>query len=905
MANTIIITKLSNGNVLIDDSVKKYTLPADKAVFEDINEDLVYLEDKGGVRADSYKVSDVEKVVRADSTEITINDLSTLFSELSTFFFFKSSNSGEGGSVESVNLQLPDGNGNVSIGQDNIPSTLGNNNLEEDIAELSALTGEVASENLLVNTNTAVAGGEAQGVPDPTEQIEGWYFKNDSLTSKINWYIPSSANTTMTLADYDTSYALVNLRTLGTGASVFFNVYTKRQNDGNDAGTWYRSRVTYADASLFVGESDTAKLVHTGTNPSSIFPGIDRIQLPIESTEGNGASTEEILVISVATSTVQQEQYIGNTEFVMTNFGMYKGSIRSDYILKSEDNRQVLLSDEDILQPKNNYTAGSDGDTYKIDNPSLNNNYVVITPSEDITGTGITLEGINGANIDGNATFTWNVNREIVLKRSGVGTWETYFTSESSVLTLDTSAKFSNFTASWNTEYSNIGTVIGDITVTLPAPSESNIGKKCRLWLSGDLSSNQVYITTHSDSNSINNIAGIVSHKPIATINPINPLYNLTEIVCVSANSYNVSNVGTISVDGDIVVQPVDNEAFTKHTVDENNTPFTIPDWDSVIELKNGVSDLEVILPSMASSNIGKEVKFWVEHNTANHKITVKAPDTNGVINSISADGSEVAKAEYKDSKPNYFRFTAQLMGENDTNIEDATSVFNTLRYVVNVNNQFDFAGPYSYLQASGVPTNFATNNASWWIAKKLESTVLNDFSIRTLFTTPDYGVGIYGDGTYFGTSGTSGYLQTISPTTVPEAGEWLIYQYDHVNDEYTAWLNGIKVLDASSSGVTPPSSAPSDLIFFNMEPNTGWSAPSGYLYPMKENVKFSNISLGSGLLSDVDAGLFTTSAFDCPTVSGGTLTNQWKFADSDTVTTVTGAINLTLTGTNINTELL
>ena len=60
-------------------------------------------------------------------------------------------------------------------------------------AEDLGLISEVNSENVLINTNTAVAGGQTQGIPDPLEQLEGWYFKNKSLTDKVNWYIPASA----------------------------------------------------------------------------------------------------------------------------------------------------------------------------------------------------------------------------------------------------------------------------------------------------------------------------------------------------------------------------------------------------------------------------------------------------------------------------------------------------------------------------------------------------------------------------------------------------------------------------------------------------------------------------------------------------------------------------------------
>jgi len=64
------------------------------------------------------------------------------------------------------------------------------------------------------------------------------------------------------------------------------------------------------------------------------------------------------------------------------------------------------------------------------------------------------------------------------------------------------------------------------------------------------------------------------------------------------------------------------------------------------------------------------------------------------------------------------------------------------------------------------------------------------------------------------------------------------------------------------------------------------------------------NISVYSGLFSDSDAAKLTASVFDSSAVgaySGGvTLTNQWRPAVSNAMTTETGSVNLTLEGTDV-----
>jgi len=126
------------------------------------------------------------------------------------------------------------------------------------------------------------------------------------------------------------------------------------------------------------------------------------------------------------------------------------------------------------------------------------------------------------------------------------------------------------------------------------------------------------------------------------------------------------------------------NGGFTKYEANDGNTPFTIPTWDAVVEVHNALGDIELILPTIDGASIGKEIKMWIEHNPANNKVTVKAPSTSDTINEIAADGAEVAKAEYSSNAPNFLRVTAQSLAANSAYIDQATSVYNALRYVVN-----------------------------------------------------------------------------------------------------------------------------------------------------------------------------------------------------------------------------
>jgi hypothetical protein len=88
MADTIIITKLVNGNILVDNDSVQNTFNPDAQCFK--VDDSVQIKDKSGSKLVTFNADDVLKVVHDEGTEVPISDVDTLFSELITFFFFKS-----------------------------------------------------------------------------------------------------------------------------------------------------------------------------------------------------------------------------------------------------------------------------------------------------------------------------------------------------------------------------------------------------------------------------------------------------------------------------------------------------------------------------------------------------------------------------------------------------------------------------------------------------------------------------------------------------------------------------------------------------------------------------------------------------------------------------------------------
>ena len=88
-ANSTVITKQSNGNVLVESESGDYTLSPTDTLFKEQNG--VIVRDGNNKTVANFKVAEVEKLVdpSASPSEVPINDIDTLFDELNENFFFE------------------------------------------------------------------------------------------------------------------------------------------------------------------------------------------------------------------------------------------------------------------------------------------------------------------------------------------------------------------------------------------------------------------------------------------------------------------------------------------------------------------------------------------------------------------------------------------------------------------------------------------------------------------------------------------------------------------------------------------------------------------------------------------------------------------------------------------------
>ena len=218
---------------------------------------------------------------------------------------------------------------------------------------LIAISGDNTSEqnmtfvqSHLYSNNASVYADGARGIPDPNDR-DGWYFINNTANKKINWYFYDGSVNNTTLGNMSV-YAIVTLDNPSAGNAPFFGIYTTRKNDGQDAASWYRSRLVYTISGQFaVG---TKYLIYTGTDPQ-VHPELPRLQLSLTNVVGISvgpkAPSERILTVSIGSNSTS---LINTAKFVIQELGVNATNFKNQIELRN-DASDVIEDDSGLEQP--------------------------------------------------------------------------------------------------------------------------------------------------------------------------------------------------------------------------------------------------------------------------------------------------------------------------------------------------------------------------------------------------------------------------------------------------------------------------------------------------------------------------------------------------------------------------
>lgn len=236
--------------------------------------------------------------------------------------------------------------------------------------QISSLQG---AGNVVFEDNAAVYADGTAPVSEPSGQ-DGWYYKNDGQNigsggaDKINWYFFDGSVQTETIGSALTGYAVGEIK----GTEPFhMALYTFPQGDGNDGGSWYRSRMVYVPAN---GSYEQNKKYLFVTNleetPANLYPDLERVEMVLSpiSTVGPQDPSEQILTASLGTNSAAQQNSV---EILVNNVG-YASSvngvvdtrfeIRGDFTLAgikeslSEEEFKRQSEDERVLSESKSYT---------------------------------------------------------------------------------------------------------------------------------------------------------------------------------------------------------------------------------------------------------------------------------------------------------------------------------------------------------------------------------------------------------------------------------------------------------------------------------------------------------------------------------------------------------------------
>ena len=216
----------------------------------------------------------------------------------------------------------------------------GNTNIDGNLVVSGSLTSStpaIDNNRLVLNTDlNSIADSTLLPIKDPgTSPMAGWYI-NNAGGDKANFYFYGKTSPEVhTLDELKYIYALCDIR---AGGNLYLNVYTERQNDGSDAGSWYRSRINYiVEGSGSTPTTGLALLTAVRSEePSDIFDSVQRVNCELDEFSSNGpqAGNENILTISVQTDSGAGA---GTIEYVIQNVGFKLEHVIQNFMLITDN----------------------------------------------------------------------------------------------------------------------------------------------------------------------------------------------------------------------------------------------------------------------------------------------------------------------------------------------------------------------------------------------------------------------------------------------------------------------------------------------------------------------------------------------------------------------------------------
>ena len=181
----------------------------------------------------------------------------------------------------------------------------------------SKINAIVASSKVIFDDNSSVYADSYRPKADPSGR-EGWFFKNDGgfAVNKVNWYFFNNSMATVTKQQLQSLYMVATVDTPDNRPYLAY--HTARKNDGQDAASWYRSRLVFIPATPI--QAQGKYLLFVGQDPG-VYPELPRVELVAEniSTRGPRQNDEVIMLASVQSDS---SHAVNSCQFVVHKTGL-------------------------------------------------------------------------------------------------------------------------------------------------------------------------------------------------------------------------------------------------------------------------------------------------------------------------------------------------------------------------------------------------------------------------------------------------------------------------------------------------------------------------------------------------------------------------------------------------------
>jgi hypothetical protein len=194
------------------------------------------------------------------------------------------------------------------------------------------------------NNSAQVIGDSPAGCwYNPNDEVEGWGYINQIVGGAQVYYytntalVANASEPNITLGSVSSGFCVASLNLITNNEnSWIMAIYTKPTGSG-DAQFWYKSRKSYQVTSSFPLSKGVDYLFYWGSNPVSVHPELQHVEMALASTQGTADPSEIVQFMSVSIpSTVAQNQFVGRVK-------------RAGYV-RSEISREVYFLNSNSIR---------------------------------------------------------------------------------------------------------------------------------------------------------------------------------------------------------------------------------------------------------------------------------------------------------------------------------------------------------------------------------------------------------------------------------------------------------------------------------------------------------------------------------------------------------------------------